>query len=198
MVLLRIVRRLLIFAVFASLLLNGFCLVYASVLTRKAEAPTDVFKLHVKLKSQKAADDLVNDLKKDKSDLAPKATVSTIHGTDEVPTGKFYAGIEIDASVADSVARTLKNAHNDVIVESAGAGKKRIRLRAVFASSAAAKAHAAAATRSVSDLLNITVLEQHRSVQTTAYEVEVTVTDEAALDAVKQYVEGKAPGSVEP
>lgn len=170
------------------------------IMARQAQAPSQpvvqtetTYSLRVKLKDKAATDELTNSLKKDKANLVRGTKVTTSEESDEVPSGKFFVAIELDAGDAATVAHTLQIAHNQVVTEDVGGGNRRVRLQRVFDSQAEAQTYAKKTNASVSGIVNMQVEEGRKKSAVTVYVLEITVADESSLDEVKQYVVGKTP-----
>lgn len=198
MAILTVIRRLCIFLVCFSILCNVFLLLIAKAQAGNPREQNEaIFRLRVRMADRSAADDLANSIRKYKPNLT-SATVTASQIQDEVSSGKFVVGIDLEASLAATVARTLNNAGNQVVSENAENGYKRVRLQKVFDSKNEAQASAQRVNASVSNTVNMQAVEVRKKVPATVYVVDVVVADEAALDDLKRYVEGKAPpGSIQ-
>lgn len=191
-----VIRRVCIFLVFLGLVVNGVCLVMANqASTTRTEQTEASFKLHARFKDKAKADEMASSLKKDKADMAPRTTVTATKSNDEVPTGKFYVGLVLDSESADPVGRTVKNGGYNIVMEPTEGDRKLVRLVTVYNSKGEAESQAKAVSAKLGGLVNMSVIEARRKVAATTYVLEVVVADEASLEAVKQYVEAKAPAA---
>ncbi len=200
MVVLTIARRLLIFTVFLTLLANGVLLVMArQARTQRADDRPKNFVVRVDLKTKAQADGLVHTLQKGEPGMKFTSRVSRHVRVETRPTGQFYVGLEIDASLAGSVAKMLVQSGHLVKIEDVGNGKRMIRLAEVFHTRAQAQAKATAVNNGISNAAALVPSEVQKSVKIPVFEVEITVYQEDTFNTLKQFVTAHVPrGALEP
>jgi hypothetical protein len=197
---LNIIRRVCIFLVFLGLVINGLFLIMANQANATRAEQTDAtYTLRVRFDDKAAAEALAAALKKEKSEVSPQTSLTTEKTSKEVSNGKYFVGLVMDAQTVESIAQAMKTQHLAYVVEAEPEGKKMVRLAATFSSKSEAQAQAAAARARLSGVINLGVIEGHRTVNVNSYVVVVTVHDEASLDGVRQYVESKtSAATIEP
>jgi Flp pilus assembly secretin CpaC len=180
---LNIIRRVCIFLVFLGLVINGLFLIMANQANATRAEQTDAtYTLRVRFDDKAAAEALAAALKKEKSEVSPQTSLTTEKTSKEVSNGKYFVGLVMDAQTVESIAQAMKTQH-----------------LATFSSKSEAQAQAAAARARLSGVINLGVIEGHRTVNVNSYVVVVTVHDEASLDGVRQYVESKtSAATIEP
>lgn len=191
LVLLTIIRRVLIMVVACAIVVDSVFLLMAHN-AREAKAGNqgkDAFKIEARVDTKEAAEALAQKIKLDKADLSPQVTVQSVTRARFVETGKWRVESKFSKSTA-SGAESFKRALGvPATIEENEDGQKTVCLGESFKTQADAERQAAALLRKG---LGMQVVKDTQKKMGPAFVLVINVSDHEALEAMKDFLTGKA------